>query len=94
MQEKTASGISGLHFDHFKAHERDVLLGMLDAILAQIPSEQGSSPECWRQGIEVMLLKLPGNYNVTKKREILLFAVDFNFNNKQWGWILMWYMEA
>jgi hypothetical protein len=63
-------------------------------VLAQIPFETGFSPERWRQGIEVMLLKLPGNYNVEKMRAILLFEADFNFNNKRWGRILMWYAEA
>jgi hypothetical protein len=54
----------------------------------------GFSPERWRQGVEVMLLKLPGNFNVEKMRAILLFEADFNFNNKRWGRILMWYAEA
>jgi endonuclease/exonuclease/phosphatase family metal-dependent hydrolase len=94
MRENTASGISGLHFGPFKAHEKDVLLATLDAVLAQIPFETGFSPERWRQGIEVMLLKLPGNYNVEKLRAILLFEADFNFNNKRWGRILVWYAEA
>jgi hypothetical protein len=94
MRESTASGISGIHFGHFKAHEKDILLAALDAVLAQIPFEQGFSPERWRKGIEVMLLKLPGNYNVEKMRAILLFEADFNFNNKRWGRILMWYAEA
>jgi hypothetical protein len=85
MRENTASGISGLHFGHFKAHEKDLLLSTLDALLAQIPFEKGFSPERWRQGIEVMLLKLPGNFNVEKMRAILLFEADFNFNNKRWG---------
>jgi hypothetical protein len=94
VRENTASGMSGIHFGHFKTHEKDLLLATLDAVLAQIPFELGFSPKRWRQGVEVMLLKLSGNFNVEKMRAILLFEADFNFNNKRWGRILMWYAEA
>jgi hypothetical protein len=61
--------------------------------LSSLPLQHGFSPSRWQQGVEVMLLKQPNNYNVEKLRAILLFEADFNFNNKRIGREMMFHAE-
>jgi hypothetical protein len=84
-RERTSAGPSGLHFGHFKAMSTSEILAELSAIMAFFPYKTGYSPERWRQGIQVMLMKQIGNLNVGKLRAILLFEADYNFNNKTLG---------
>jgi len=57
--------------------------------MADIPMTTGYSPNCWWEGLNVMLEKIPGNFNVEKLRIILLFEADFNMNNKWLGRAVM-----
>jgi len=57
--------------------------------MADIPLNTGYSLERWRKGLNIMLEKSPGNFNVEKLRIILLFEADFNANNKWLGWAVM-----
>jgi hypothetical protein len=84
-RERTSAGPSRLHFGHFKAMATDEILAELSALMAFFPYKTGYSPERWRHGIQVMLMKQIGNINIDKLRAILLFEADFNFNNKMLG---------
>jgi len=57
--------------------------------MADIPLCTGYSPGRWHTGLNVMLEKSPGNFNVEKLRIILLFEADFNSNNKWLGRAVM-----
>jgi len=65
----------------------DILV--LNATMADIPMSTGYSPEQWQKGLNIMLEKSPGNFNVEKLRIILLFEADFNANNKWLGRAMM-----
>jgi hypothetical protein len=93
VREQTASGKSGLHFGHFIAACKHSQLGRIEWTMANFPLQSGYSPKRWQQGIEVMLLKKPNTYHVSKLRAILLFEADFNHNNKRLGRTLMHHAE-
>jgi len=67
---------------------------IINATLADIPLKTGFSPTCWWKGLNVMLEKVAGNFNVEKLRIILLFEADFNYNNKWLGCMIMWNAES
>jgi hypothetical protein len=92
-KERTASGRSGLHFGHFIAGSSDETIACMEYQLSILPLQHGFSPSRWQQGVEVMLLKQPNNYNVEKLRVILLFEADFDFNNKRIGREMMFHAE-
>jgi hypothetical protein len=78
--ECTANGLSRLHFGHFKAlfeAETPDLIDLEVAIL-NIVVQSGYPLSRWRVGLNVMLLKKPGVYDVTSCRTILLYEPDFN----------------
>jgi hypothetical protein len=85
VQERTSAGISGLTIPQMKAHLRDEHNVQVDTIFARIPYHYGFSPDRWRIGIDVMLEKKKGVYNIDKLRAILLYEADFNQNNKKLG---------
>lgn len=85
MRESTSSGISGLHFGHFRAHLEDPGLAEIDRILAALPFETGYSPTRWSSGIDVMMEKKKGIFRTTKLRTILLYEAEFNHGNKGMG---------
>jgi len=58
----------------------DILI--FNASMADIPMTTGYSPNWWREGLNAMLEKIPGNCNVEKLWIILLFGANFNANNK------------
>jgi len=39
---------------------------LFNATMADIPMTMGYSPKHWREGLNVMLEKIPGNFNVEK----------------------------
>jgi len=65
----------------------DILI--FNATMADIPLKTGYSPDRWKEGLNVMLEKSPGNFNIEKLRIILLFEADFNSNNKWIGRAVM-----
>jgi len=84
-QETTASSMSGIHFGHYMAGTFNPEIAIFNATMADLPMRTGYSPQRWREGLNVMLEKTPGNFNVEKLRIILLFEADFNANNKWIG---------
>jgi len=83
--ERTSAGPSGLHFGHFIAGSCHPLIADFEACMSHIPYATGYSPECWRCGINVELVKKPGNFRVSDMRMIILYEADFNQNNKLLG---------
>jgi len=55
---------------------------IFNATMADIPLCTGYTPAQWRKGLNVMIEKTPGNFNVEKLHIILLFEANFNSNNK------------
>jgi thymidylate kinase len=47
--------------------------------------KSGYAYKRWRKGTDVELLKKANSFHVSKLRTIVLFEVDFNFNNKVVG---------
>ena len=88
-KERTSSGRSGLHFGHFKAGCLVQELAEIDAAFAGLVYDSGYSYNRWKQGINVMLVKKPGEFRVDRLRTILLYEADFNMNNKKMGRDLM-----
>jgi len=62
------------------------------ALLA-IPMKMGFSYQRWRKGINVMLEKSLGNFQVNKLCIILLFEANFNQLNKHIRCLMMHHME-
>jgi len=58
-------------------------------MMVNLPMKTGYSPHRWWEGLNVMLEKMLGNFNVEKLRIILLFEADFNSNNKWLGHAVM-----
>lgn len=84
-KEKTAAGISGLHFGMFKAHILRPKLSALDASMRSLAYMTGFSYNRWKKGVDVQLLKKKKDYRAEKLRTILLLEADFNMNNKALG---------
>jgi hypothetical protein len=85
VRERTSAGISGLTIPQMKAHLLHAHNVQVDTIFARLPYQWGFSPERWRKGVDVMLEKKKGVYNIDKLRAILLYEADFNQNNKKLG---------
>ena len=94
MKEYTSSGVSGLHFGHWKGGCTNDYITDVHAISSSIPYITGYSPKRWQQGIDIMMEKLKGNNRVTKLRAIILYEADFNHNNKIFGREMMWAAET
>ena len=92
-REATSSGTSGLHFGHFIANTYNDDIAQMDRDMSVMPTQWGFSPTRWQVGINVMLEKKKGNFNVEKLRTILLYEADFNQTNKWLGRQAMWYAE-
>jgi len=65
----------------------DILI--FNMTMADIPLKTGYSPDRWQEGLNMMLEKSLGNFNVKKLWIILLFEADFNANNKWIGRAVM-----
>jgi len=80
---------SGIHFRDYITGTFNPEILVINATLADIPLQTGFSPDRWRKGLNVLLEKSPGNFNVEKLCIILLFEADFNHNNKWVGRAIM-----
>jgi len=69
-------------------------IAVINAHLANIPLRTGFSYDWWKKGINVMIEKTCGDFNVKKLRIILLFEADFNANNKWLGRAIMYKAET
>jgi len=67
-----------LHFGHYMAVCADQQLTELHVQLIDITLMMGYSPTQWQMGVNVMILKKEGNYNVELLRTILLYDAEFN----------------
>jgi len=92
-KEWTASSLSGTHFGHYKAGTHKECINVVHTALLAIPLKTGFSYNRWKKGINIMLEKSPGNFQVDKLQIILLFKVDFNQLNKHVGQVMMHHAE-
>jgi len=92
-RETTSSSASGTHFGHYIASTFNPEIMVINAALANIPLWTGFSYQCWQTGLNIMIEKTTGDFNVEKLRIILLFEADFNSNNKWIGWAVMYQAE-
>ena len=92
-KKRTSSGPSLLHFGQFKAGCLSLPVADFEATMASIPLSTGYSPTRWHQGINIMLLKRPGKFQVDKLCTILLYEPDFNHVNKFLGRAIMHHAE-
>jgi len=83
--EETSSSYSAVHFGHYIAGTHDNWITQFNACMAAILVAMGYSPNRWRHGLNVMLEKAPGNFDVEHLCIILLFEADCNQNNKWLG---------
>jgi hypothetical protein len=83
VREKTSAGRSGITIPHMKAHSTSVYLNTIDTVMANIPYWFGFSPLRWQQGLDVMLEKKAGIWQLSTLQAILLYKADFNQNNKR-----------
>ena len=67
VNEATSLALSGIHFGHWK-------IFCLSSELIQL-----APPSRWKNGLQVLLEKVPGKALVDKPRAILLMEGDFNF---------------
>jgi Reverse transcriptase (RNA-dependent DNA polymerase) len=81
-KEYTSSGLSGIHFGHFKASCQMSSLCNLDKWFIEVAIKTGYSLTRWHQGIDVMIPKKQDSLRVDKLRTIVLMEADFNYLNK------------
>ncbi len=81
-KERMSSSISGIHFGHYKsATYSDVIINVLSRKIPLI-ARGGCPPDCWGQGLQIMLEKVAGVALANKLRAILLLEANFNYMNK------------
>jgi len=64
--ENTLSSPSGIHFGHYIAGTFNLEILIINTKLADIPLQTSFSPAHGHKGLNVMLEKSPGSYNVEK----------------------------
>jgi len=89
----TGSSASRIHFRHYITGTFNPEILVSNATLANIPLCMGFTYEQWKTGVNVMIKKTAGDFNVEKLRIILLFEADFNANNKWIGCVVMYKAE-
>jgi len=82
-----------VHFGHYMAGTFNPTIVILMAKMAEIPQNQGLALQRWKKGLNVLLQKVPVNSNLDKLWIIILFKVNFNYNNKRLGRAVMWSTE-
>jgi len=82
--------LSSIHFRHYMAGTFNPNILVFNVTMTDIPLKTGYSPKRRCKGLNMMLEKSPGNFNVEKLCIILLFKADFNANNKWLGRAVMW----
>jgi len=85
--------VSGIHFGHYIAGTFNPEILVINATLANIPLHSGFTYDRWKKGVNVMIEKMCGDFNVEKLWIILLFEADFNANNKWIGQAIMYQVE-
>jgi len=80
---------SAVHFGHYIAGMYDTQITQFNAYMATLLASMGYSPSRWRHGLNVMLEKSPGTFDMERLCIILLFEADCNHNNKWLGQAFM-----
>jgi len=75
----------GIHFGHYVAGTFNPEILVVNMTLANLPLRTGFTYDWWKKGVNVMIEKTCGNFNMEKLQIILLFEADFNANNKWIG---------
>jgi len=60
-RESTASLPLGIHFGHYMASMFNLNILLFNATMVDLPLKMGYSPNWWREGLNVMMEKTPGN---------------------------------
>jgi len=92
-REATGLSASGIHFGHYMVGTFNPEILVINMTLANIPLCSGFLYAQWKTGVNVMIEKTRGDFNMEKLQIILLFEVDFNFNNKWIGCAVMYRAE-
>jgi len=71
-KEQTTSSPLDTHFGHYKSGTFSELINAVHTTLSAIPLKTRYSYHRWKKGINIMLEKSPGNFQVDKLRIILL----------------------
>jgi Reverse transcriptase (RNA-dependent DNA polymerase) len=88
-REYTSTGVSTLHFGHFKASINDPQLANFDLWFLNLTLSTGYNLSRWQKAIDVMIPKKTNSLRVDKLRTIVLMEPDFNFFNKIIGkWVM------
>jgi hypothetical protein len=82
LDERTSSSPSGRHLGHYKVASKMDLLSNLHSNMMSIPYMVGISPQRWRQVIDVMLEKKPGEKKIHSLHIVALQESDFNQSNR------------
>jgi len=89
-KEGTGSLALGIHFGHYIAGTFNPEILVINVTMANIPLWTGFTYDRWTKGLNIMIEKTTGDFNVEKLQIILLFKADFNANNKWIGWVVMY----
>jgi len=82
LDERISSSPSGRHLGHYKVAAISEHLSILHTNMMSIPYMVGISPQRWRQVIDVMLEKKPGERKLHRLRIVALQETDFNQSNR------------
>jgi hypothetical protein len=82
VNEATSLALSGIHFGHWKIFCLSSKLIQLICTQLNLVTRCGAPPSRWKNGLQVLLEKVPSIALVDKLRAILLMEGDFNFYNK------------
>jgi len=85
VHKLTASLASGIHFGHYMARTFNPKILVVNTMLMDTLLQTHFTCSHWKKGLNVMIEKMVGNFNMEKLRIIFLFEANFNANNKWVG---------
>jgi hypothetical protein len=94
LPEKISSSPSGRHIGHYKAIVKSDDLSEIWSTMMSILLKAGFSPRRWREVVDVMLEKSPGNSKIHRLHIVALQESDFKQSNcLAIGWPVMHHLE-